>query len=289
VDPTGLTALEIALEGYEKLFRTHFSKRPPGARADTLMIIRALLDTPSAVISETAWLHATGAARSLLESALHTAEYRISRDGHAMQSHYALKNTWERLRQKVPDDLRHGLSFNVENRTWTYTDTAENIRNPLPLRIGNAPVITSLIPDPVFSIGGSSSLRDPLGGPFNHFKTSKATPHQVAQSIFQTYCDALGFYVLFSGQLQIVLTPGTDVEWQVSNTPSVFAGMPVSFFLSPRCIQRPHLLAHHCHPGCEPPAAPHHSREHPPPPDAHLQASWTFSVPAGSASSRTDA
>jgi hypothetical protein len=73
----------------------------------------------------------------------------VCSDGYAMVDASVTEETWETIRNSLPDDLRWSVYF--ENNCWTLFQDPRNIKSTIPLRIAGATVIIpGMIPTRAF-------------------------------------------------------------------------------------------------------------------------------------------
>ncbi|KAH8683689.1 kinase-like domain-containing protein [Ilyonectria robusta] len=153
-----------------------------------------------------------------IERAAHTA-VQVAEETHAESS--------AKL-DELPEEVQDDLIFNdmgVQGSSWTFTEGETTSEHEIPLKIDGHPVvipiryyyplmaISSPPPDPHPRI---ISPLDPL-------------PDDTISEIFVTFTEAVGFYLLVNGYLQIIVPEDFDYESSISSLPDEFGGLKVSF------------------------------------------------------------
>lgn len=135
---------------------------------------------------------------------------------------------WKDLLPLLPGYLR----WDVEHKTlshmsscWTFTPTMELLPDKIPFTIAGAPVVIPV------------DYRYPLMGPVappkdpHPYIINPAAPLDIRTiaSIFKEFNQALGFYILLNGMLQVIVPNGFDCEWASSYKPNTFGGLKVCY------------------------------------------------------------
>ncbi|KAF8537660.1 hypothetical protein BDD12DRAFT_806750 [Trichophaea hybrida] len=135
------------------------------------------------------------------------------------------EETWETIRDKIPDDdLRWGIYF--ENGCWTFFHDPRNITTIIPLRIAGAPVVVPIY-SPPFIHPGTVSPSDPCPKLINPYHE---IPDNVVVNLLESFPFALAFYILYNGFCQIWVDEDFDFELAASHLPREFGGLKVTYF-----------------------------------------------------------
>jgi len=120
---------------------------------------------------------------------------------------------------------------------WTCYPTESMPSSALPLTIAGMPV--------VIPVEHAVPLRAPLGSQTDPYPERLHPAHVVTKAvgsmIISHFRDALGFYLLLNGQLQIIVPPEFDYVWAYDQQPTEFGGLSVCY-ISADAV--PRLSAH---------------------------------------------
>ncbi|KAH7067516.1 hypothetical protein BKA63DRAFT_424319 [Paraphoma chrysanthemicola] len=135
-----------------------------------------------------------------------------------------LESNWSDAQMLVPEALRWDLEFQAG--VWTCTPLQPDIPKDIPLTIGNAPVVL-----PVEyhwpPMGGVNPPPDPR--PSAPLDTQAPLTVDVIRDVFLTFEGSVGFYLLLSGLLQIIVPDDFDTAWASSHLPHKYGGMKVCY------------------------------------------------------------
>jgi uncharacterized ubiquitin-like protein YukD len=133
-----------------------------------------------------------------------------------------LEGRWRDLLPLLPEFLRWDVEY---KSCWTFTPSSVVSHDDIPYSIAGAPVVLPV------------NYRYPLMGPV----TPPPDPHpqiinpsatlniETIYAIFKDFQDALGFFLLINGMLQIMVPEGFDYEWASSHRPNVFGGLKICY------------------------------------------------------------
>jgi hypothetical protein len=133
-----------------------------------------------------------------------------------------LEGRWRDLLPLLPEFLRWDVEY---KSCWTFTPSSVVSHDDIPYSIAGAPVVLPV------------NYRYPLTGPV----TPPPDPHpqiinpsatlniETIYAIFKDFQDALGFFLLINGMLQIMVPEGFDYEWASSHRPNVFGGLKICY------------------------------------------------------------
>lgn len=132
----------------------------------------------------------------------------------------------------APLDLPEMIRDNLEYRevygsgsVWTYTPSGDVSNEDLPLRISGHPVVI-----PVQYCHPAAAYTIPPPDPRQAFiDAAKDVGEDIVHDIFETYNNAIGFYLLINGMLQLIIPDKFDIEYALSHKPNEFGGLKVSY------------------------------------------------------------
>jgi hypothetical protein len=130
--------------------------------------------------------------------------------------HVGVRNCLELIRTKVGN-----LCYTCKPKPYTPLDQ-------VPTTISGIPVV--IVPEPYEPIG-ASAWRIRVEDPPRHLliDPGKWIEDQVIKNIWSTWREALRFYILLDGNLQLIIPPGFDVLNAYNTKPQQFGGLKVSY------------------------------------------------------------
>jgi hypothetical protein len=126
------------------------------------------------------------------------------------------------VREQICEALQQDLRF--EGSCWTCTPSDSWTDDDIPLTIDGFPVVI-----PVRCYYPLLPLSSPPPDP--HFKVISPIAQvsdEVISEVFAKFTDALGFYVLINGDLQVVVPDDFDYESGLARLPTEFGGLKVT-------------------------------------------------------------
>lgn len=112
-------------------------------------------------------------------------------------------------------------------KCWTCSPTDSLSTHEVPITISNVPV--------VIPVESQYPLRAPVSPPPDpHPKfidPMAPLTDGIISEVFSVYEDALGFYLLINGQLQIIIPDDFEYEYALSHRPREFGGLEVSYIM----------------------------------------------------------
>lgn len=112
-------------------------------------------------------------------------------------------------------------------KCWTCSPIDSVSTDKVPIVISDVPV--------VIPVESRYPLRAPVTPPPDpHPKfidPTRQIPDNVISDIFKVYEDALGFYLLINGQLQIIIPDDFDYQYALSHRPREFGGLEVTYIM----------------------------------------------------------
>lgn len=127
--------------------------------------------------------------------------------------------------ETLPEDIQCGLACidGYRRSVWTYSAHEATKYKEIPLYIKGMPVII-LPPDSCSGLDLSAKVKDPWSA-----RIDPADPltEDVILCILSTYPEAMGFYLLLSGHLQLILASDSDYSVQNAARPARFGGLEV--------------------------------------------------------------
>ncbi|KAH7371066.1 hypothetical protein BKA66DRAFT_424925 [Pyrenochaeta sp. MPI-SDFR-AT-0127] len=133
-------------------------------------------------------------------------------------------DNWEQVRDQLPEAWKWDVEFHGD--CWTCTPIETDIPKGYPLRIGQAPVVLH-VEYQWPPMAGVNPPPDPK--PSTPFDYRKEVPLEVLRDMFLTFEGSLGFYVLISGLLQIIVHEDFDTTWASSHLPHKYGGLKVCY------------------------------------------------------------
>jgi hypothetical protein len=150
---------------------------------------------------------------------------------------------WEQIRALLPAELQDMFKFSehVEGAgCWTCHPTETMPASAMPLTIAGKPV--------VIPVEHTVPLRAPIGAQLDPYAErldpSRVITKAAASVLFSHFQDALGFYILLDGHLQIIVPPDFDYVWAHDQQPTQFGGLNVCY-ISDQSLPRPTALLGH--------------------------------------------
>jgi hypothetical protein len=135
-----------------------------------------------------------------------------------------LEADWTLVQAQLPENWMWDVEFH--SGCWTCTPLETDIPKHYPLKIAGAPVVL-----PVEyqwpPIGGANPPPDPRPSAPIDCRAEMAL--DVVRDIFLTFEGSIGFYVLTSGLLQIMVSDDFDTTWASSHMPHKYGGLKVCY------------------------------------------------------------
>jgi hypothetical protein len=135
---------------------------------------------------------------------------------------------WKEVRDRLPTRIGRIVEYGeVHNGTpyWTCTPDETTLSETLPLTIAGVPVIIPVLyPTPIWA--GIAPPADPLQEAIQPYQS---LPEKTIQTIFKYFPDAIGFYVLLNGFLQLLVPSEFDLVHAQDKFPTRFGGLRVSY------------------------------------------------------------
>ncbi|KAK7964133.1 hypothetical protein PG988_011107 [Apiospora saccharicola] len=127
----------------------------------------------------------------------------------------------------LPEQLRHDLRLDkvLGNTCWTCIPPDSTIPYPIPLTIANIPVI---IPVKTYYPLNAGLMPPPDPHP-RHISSVRELRLNTVVQILDTFQEAIGFYLLINGMLQIIVPDGFDISSALNHYPGRFGGLQVSY------------------------------------------------------------
>jgi hypothetical protein len=135
-----------------------------------------------------------------------------------------LEGDWSMVQTHLPEDWMWDVEF--QSGCWTCTPLEADIPKHYPLKIAGAPVVLPVEYQwPL--VGGTNPPPDPR--PSAPIDCRIETPLDVIRDLFLTFEGSIGFYVLMSGLLQIIVLEDFDTTWASSHLPHKYGGLKVCY------------------------------------------------------------
>jgi hypothetical protein len=130
----------------------------------------------------------------------------------------------DRLSEEVQQDMRLFMD-NSENHAWIYTPSQNSNQYEIPLKVNGFPVVI-----PVHYGYPLTPILSPPPDPHPRIiSPTEAIPDRTIEEIFALFSEAIGFYVLINGYLQIIVPDEFEYDRELAKYPDHFGGLKVSF------------------------------------------------------------
>jgi hypothetical protein len=135
---------------------------------------------------------------------------------------------WHKLLPSLAESIRDDIELQQVNGSglvWTCTPSRATPEHDIPLTIAGRPVVV-----PTESLYPPSALTISPPDPHRHqlIDASTQIDDVIINEIFKVYPDALGFYLLINGMLQLIVPEDYDLQFALSHQPNEFGGLKVS-------------------------------------------------------------
>jgi len=144
-----------------------------------------------------------------------------------------LPRDWEEIQDQLPDSYKWDIEYVTTHDEagaaagcWTCSPLQDVGSEQIPLTIAEAPVVLP-IEHQWPPIGGVHPPPDPRPSALIDCRTKM--PLETIRDIFLTFEGTLGFYVLISGLLQIIVSDTFDTTWASSHLPHKYGGLKVCY------------------------------------------------------------
>ncbi|EUC48838.1 hypothetical protein COCMIDRAFT_33704 [Bipolaris oryzae ATCC 44560] len=162
-----------------------------------------------------------------------------------------LPSSWEEIQDQLPDSYKWDIEFitnhlggAAKNGCWSCTPLLDSEPKQIPLTIAHAPVVIP-VEHRWPPVGGVKPPPDPRTSSL--INPWAELPMDVIRDLFLTFEGALGFYVLISGLLQVIVPDTFDTSWASSHLPHSFGGLKVCYIMNtmePTTLQSNVAVAH---------------------------------------------
>lgn len=144
-----------------------------------------------------------------------------------------LPSAWEEIQDQLPDSYKWDIEYVIthgegraDSGCWTCAPLQGTGPEQMPLTIAEAPVVLP-VEHQWPPVGGIHPPPDPR--PSALINCWAALPMDTIRDIFLTFEGGLGFYVLISGLLQIIVADTFDTTWASSHLPHKYGGLKVCY------------------------------------------------------------
>jgi hypothetical protein len=131
---------------------------------------------------------------------------------------------WNVMQDLLPENWKWDVEF--QSGCWTCTPLELDNPKHYPLTIGGAPVVLP-VEHQWPPMGGVNPPPDPR--PSGPIDCQARLPLDVVRDLFLTFEGSIGFYVLISGLLQIIVPEDFDTAWASSHLPHKYGGLKVCY------------------------------------------------------------
>jgi hypothetical protein len=136
----------------------------------------------------------------------------------------ALGSDWTVVQTQLPEDWMWDVEY--QSGCWTCTPLEPDLPKHYPLTIAGAPVVLPVEYQwPL--VGGTNPPPDPR--PSAPIDCRSEMPLDVVRDMFLTFEGSIGFYILMSGFLQIMVSEDFDTTWASSHLPHKYGGLKVCY------------------------------------------------------------
>jgi hypothetical protein len=140
------------------------------------------------------------------------------------ESDDTLEAGWNMVQTQLPEDWMWDVEF--QQGCWTCTPLDADSPKHYPLRIAGAPVVLP-VENQWPLVGGTNPPPDPRPSAPIDCRAEMAL--DVVRDLFLTFEGSIGFYVLMSGLLQIMVSEDFDTTWASSHLPHKYGGLKVCY------------------------------------------------------------
>jgi hypothetical protein len=137
---------------------------------------------------------------------------------------HTIEEDWTLVQSRLPEDWMWDVEY--QSGCWTCTPLEVDTQKHYPLTIAGAPVVL-----PVEyqwpPIGGVNPPPDPR--PSAPIDCRAEMTLDIVRDLFLTFEGSVGFYVLISGLLQIIVSEDFDTAWASSHLPHKYGGLKVCY------------------------------------------------------------
>jgi len=135
-----------------------------------------------------------------------------------------LETDWTQVRDLLPESWKWDVEYRAS--CWSCTPLEPQAPENYPLEIAGSPVVLP-VEHRWPPMGGVDPPPDPrLTAPID---CRAALSMDVVYDVFLTFEGSVGFYLLISGLLQIIVPENFDVEWAASHLPHWYGGLKVCY------------------------------------------------------------
>lgn len=137
-----------------------------------------------------------------------------------------MNEDWEQVRDLLPEEWKWDTEYH--NGCWACTPVEADVPKNYPLTIAGAPVVLHV--DYQWPpMGGVNPPPDPR--PSAPIDCQKEVSDEVLRDMFLTFEGSIGFYILISGLLQVIVREDFDTLWASSHLPHKYGGLKVCYIL----------------------------------------------------------
>jgi hypothetical protein len=155
-----------------------------------------------------------------------------------------LPSGWEEIQDRLPDTYKWDIEYVITHSQskpnsgcWTCAPLDDIDSQQIPLTIAGAPVVIP-VEHQWPPVGDLHPPPDPR--PSALIDCSTKLPLETIRDIYLAFEESLGFYILISGFLQIIVADTFDTTWASSHLPHKYGGLKVCYIantLEPTMLQ----------------------------------------------------
>jgi hypothetical protein len=135
-----------------------------------------------------------------------------------------LQTDWNEVQDLLPESWRWDVNY--QSSCWICTPLDPNTPSEYPLKIAGSPVILP-VEFQWAPMGGMNPPPDPR--PSSPIDCRVALSLDMVRDIFLIFEGSIGFYLLVSGLLQIIVPKKFDTAWAASHLPHRYGGLKVCY------------------------------------------------------------
>jgi len=139
---------------------------------------------------------------------------------------HSLEREWTSVQEYLPETWKWDVEYHAG--CWTCTPLESDDPKHLPLTIGGAPVILP-VEHQWPPMAGVSCPPDPR--PSTPIDCTAEVSLEIIGDVFVTFEGSIGFYILISGHLQVMVPDDFDTTWAASHMPHKYGGLKVCYIL----------------------------------------------------------
>lgn len=142
------------------------------------------------------------------------------------EADHLLMSDWTLVQNLLPDSWKWDVEF--QSGCWNCTPLEPKTPKHYPLTIAGLPLVLP-VEHQWPPIGGANPPPDPRSSALLNGRAPLSL--EVIRDLFLTFEASVGFYILISGMLQVIVPADFDVAWASSHLPHKYGGLRVCYIL----------------------------------------------------------